>query len=133
MDTAAVTSTISSSPFTIQAVGFSSGSGTAVHIGNGFTQSYAWVIGRVNDQTLASIGPATLAADFMLNSSGLPTPATGYSYFLSTNQDPSNLVDSDVVVSYAPAPEPTALALLAPAVGAMLLRRRKSAKAASQA
>jgi fibronectin-binding autotransporter adhesin len=118
LDTVAVTAT-PGSPFTVQAVGF--GSPTSVTIGGSNTQSYSWTIARASDASLS----ANLLANFSLNTSGMPAPATGYGYSLSAQADPSNLSDSDLVVNYAPVPEPTALALLAPAAGAMLLRRRK--------
>jgi fibronectin-binding autotransporter adhesin len=128
MDTVSVTSA-AGSPFTINAFGFSNGSSSPVNIGN--SQSYAWVIARVNDTSLSSIGPATLAAQFALNTTNLPTPASGWGYQLSTQADPTS--GSDLVVSYAPAPEPTALMLLAPAAGAMFLRRRRRAGKAQTA
>ncbi|HEY2589792.1 MAG TPA: PEP-CTERM sorting domain-containing protein, partial [Tepidisphaeraceae bacterium] len=71
-------------------------------------------------------------AEFALNTANLPTPANGWAYMLSTQPDPT-LGMSDLVVSYAPAPEPSALMLLAPAAGAMLLRRRRKAGLAEAA
>jgi len=121
LDTVAVTAT-PGSPFTVQAVGF--GSPTSVTIGGSNTQSYSWTIASATDASLS----ANLLANFSLNTSGMPAPATGYGYFLSAQAISG---DSDLVVNYAPVPEPTALALLAPAAAAMLLRRRRAAAARS--
>lgn len=123
MDTVAVTS-FSGSPFTINAFGFTNGSSNIVRIGPANTQAYAWVIARVNDSSFSNIGPASLAAQFALNTSNLPAPAGGWGYMLSTQPDPTAGM-SDLVVSYVPTPEPSALMLLAPAAAAMFLRRRR--------
>jgi fibronectin-binding autotransporter adhesin len=132
MDTINVTS-FSGSPFTVTAFGFHGGGSNAVNIGGSNTQSYAWVVARVNDGTLGSITPANLAAQFALNTANLPAPANGWGYMLSTQPDPTMGGASDLVVSYSPAPEPTELMLLAPAAGAMLLRRRRNAAKGKQA
>lgn len=116
----------SSTPFVIQAVGF--GSQSNVTIGGSNTQDYSWVIAHTLDQSVT----ANLVANLSLNTSGMPAPATGYGYYLTADMDPSG-TGSDLVVNYAPVPEPTALALLAPAAGAMLLRRRRKAGAAQPA
>lgn len=129
LDTLAVSAT-PSNPFTIQAVPIQSGSGTAVAIGGSNKQSYSWVIARAND---GSINAANLLANFALNASAMPAPAYSYGYSLSTQMDPTIPADSDLIVNYAPTPEPTALALLAPAAGAMLLRRRRLARVALHA
>lgn len=126
LDTAAVTAT-PGSPFVIQGVGI--GSPTSVNIGGSNKQSYSWTIARAGDASFSRSLVANLLANtqLQLNSSGLPAPATGYGYYLSGQNDPSLPSETDLVVSYAPVPEPTALALLAPAAGAMLLRRRRKA------
>jgi autotransporter-associated beta strand protein len=126
LDTAAVTAT-PGSPFMVQAAGY--GAPTSVNIGGSNAQSYSWTIARANDASFSKSLVASLLANtqLQLNSSGLPVPAAGYSYYLSGQNDPSLPSDTDLVVNYAPVPEPTALALLAPAAAAMLLRRRRKA------
>lgn len=120
VDTLAVPA--SGTPFTIQAVGF--GSQTGVTIGGSNTQDYSWVIAHAADASIT----ANLLANLSLNTTGMPAPATGYGYYLSADTDPTS--GSDLVINYAPVPEPAALALLAPAAGAMLLRRRRKTGAA---
>lgn len=110
------------SPFFVQAVGFGTQSASGVQIGGSFTQDYSWVIAHAGD---TSISPS-LVADLYLNPSGLPSPAAGYGYYLTADNDPTG--GTDLVVNYAPVPEPTALVLLAPAAGALLLRRRRAAR-----
>lgn len=117
-----------SNAFTIQAVGFgtgNTGSTTAVNIGNGYTQQYSWTIAQFTSGGSGGSSNATILADLSLNVSGLPAAATGYKYYLSEVSDTSVSGDEDLVINYAPAPEPTALCLLAPAAGALMLRRRR--------
>lgn len=71
---------------------------------------------------------AGLLAAFSLDTTSLPKPASGYQYFLSTQLDPS-ASNTDLVVNYAPVPEPTAMLLVAPAAAGLMLRRRRRATA----
>lgn len=115
--------------FTIQAVGFNSptGGSSPVNIGNGYTQDYSWTIAQFTSGGSGGSSNATILADLSLNVSGLPAPAPGYSYYLSEVADTAVSGDEDLVVNYAPAPEPATLCLLAPAAGALMLRRRRAA------
>ena len=119
--------------FTVEAVGFSSGTtqtsngGSSITLTNNNTMpaaSYSWVIARVN-QAYNPTTAATLLASLSLDTTGLPAPASGYQYFLSTQQDPS-INNTDLVISYAQAPEPTGLALLGLGAGALMIRRRRT-------
>lgn len=132
LDTAIVSAT-PGSPFVVQALGY--GSPTSVNIGGSNTQSYSWTIARANDASFSQGLVANLQANnqLYLNSSGLPAPATGYRYFLSGQGDPSIPTATDLVVNYAPVPEPTSLGLLGLGAGAMLLRRRRKANLAQTA
>jgi hypothetical protein len=88
--------------------------------------SYSWVITRVNQ----AYNPATaqgFLASLSLDTSGLPKTASGYQYFLTTQADPS-ASDTDLVVNYAPAPEPGSCMLLGLGAGALLVRRRRHRK-----
>lgn len=127
----ASTTSGTSNAFTVEAFGFqgatnSGAGGSAIPItGNTMPSSnYSWVISRVG-QTFNPTTAATLLASLSLDTTNLPAPASGYSYFLSAQSDPGIATDTDLVVNYAPVPEPTALFLLAPAAGALLLRRRR--------
>jgi hypothetical protein len=128
-----------SSAFTVQGVGFVSGTsvqgGTpvtytpgagsnTVSSGQMATTPYSWVIAQVPTATVPVSTLQSLLANLSLNTSGLPAPASGYQYFLSAQQDPS-LADADLVVNYAPVPEPTALSLLGLGAGALMIRRRR--------
>lgn len=127
VDTIAVSAT-PTSPFTIDVANFTSGnSGTQVTFGP--TQAFSWTIARASDASLT----ANILADLAVNSSAVTGVPSGGSFYLTTQSDPNTAGDSDLVVNYAPAPEPTALALLAPAAGAMLLQRRRKLKAACRA
>jgi hypothetical protein len=112
--------------FTIQAVSFSSGAliqgGGPVITGG--TSPYSWVIARVGGTYNASSAQSLLAG-LSLDTNGLPAAASGWQYFLSAQGDPFN-GGTDVVVNYAPAPEPTGLALFGLGAGAMLVRRRRA-------
>ena len=108
--------------FTVQAVGFTP-TGTATNpviIGTGTDPSYSWTIARIANVT----GGAGILANLSLNTAGLPAASPGYNYYLSTQQD-TNPADTDLVINYVPAPEPSALLLLAPAAGLLARRRRK--------
>jgi hypothetical protein len=69
-------------------------------------------------------GGAGILANLSLNTAGLPAASPGYNYYLSTQPD-TNPADTDLVINYVPAPEPSALLLLAPAAGLLARRRRK--------
>lgn len=135
MDGVSVNSTASgSNAFTVEAVAFSSGNtqtssgGSSITLTNNNTTmpagSYSWVIARIN-QSYNPTTAAVLLADLSLDTTGMPQPASGYEYFLSAQGDPSASSDTDLVLNYAPSPEPTALLLLAPAAGGLMLRRRR--------
>lgn len=128
-NTFGTTSSGTSNAFTIEATSFSSGttvSGGSPVATNGATMgttSYSWVIARVNQSYSATAGQALLA-NLSLDVSGLPKTASGYEYFLSTQADPA-ASDTDLVISYAPVPEPTGLVLIGLATGGVALRRRR--------
>jgi autotransporter-associated beta strand protein len=131
LDALAVTATPSDA-FTIQAVSFipSTGSPTnAVTIGGANTTNYSWTIARVGTGTGAAPNLAGILANLSLNTAGLPAPADGYGYFLGVQTDTANSSDTDLVINYAPTPEPSALALFAPFAGLLLHRRRWRAPA----
>jgi autotransporter-associated beta strand protein len=137
MDTVGVNSTVgttasgSTNAFTIQATSFTSNlanGGSPIPITGGTmpATSYSWVITRVNQ----AYNPATaqgFLASLSLDTSGLPKTASGYQYFLTTQADPS-ASDTDLVVNYAPAPEPGSCMLLGLGAGALLVRRRRHRK-----
>lgn len=129
MDSLSTDSTASgTNAFTIQAVAFTSNitqtsfGGSAIPVSNNTmpANSYSWVIARIN-----SVPPAGLLANLSLATTEMPKPATGYGYFLNLQPDPGFSGNTDLVVNYAPVPEPTTLCLLAPAAAALLLRRRR--------
>lgn len=129
--TVGTTASGSTNAFTVQGSFITSGApqngGSAISLTGGTTMpatSYSWVITRVN----AAYNPATaqgFLASLSLDTSGLPQAASGYQYFLTTQADPS-AADTDLVVNYAPAPEPGSCLLLGLGAGAMLLRRRRN-------
>ena len=129
LDTLSVNSTISASTstgtsnaFTIQATDFSSNGTNSFSNGS----SYSWVIARVNQAYNAGSAQQVLAS-LSLDTSGLPAAASGYQYFLSSQADPGNSIGAmDLVVNYAPVPEPAGLTLLGLGAGAMMIRRRRS-------
>lgn len=132
IDNLAVTST-SSNAFTIQAVSFNStiSGGTQIPVSGGTmpAANYSWVVAQVRSGTVA--GLQSLMANLSLNTTGLPTPAAGYQYFLNAQSDPGGGAGADLVVNYAPVPEPTGLALLGMGAGAMMVRRRRRVGAAA--
>jgi fibronectin-binding autotransporter adhesin len=127
--TVGTTASGSTNAFTVQATSFSSNvpnGGSSIPITGGTmpATSYSWVITRVNQ----AFNPATaqgFLASLSLDTSGLPKTASGYQYFLTTQPDPS-AGDTDLVVNYAPAPEPGSCLLLGLGAGAMLRRRRRN-------
>lgn len=125
VDSISTSSLSPTSQFTVNAVGFAGSGSSPVNFSNG--TSYAWVIAHAADTTVANLQAQIMAGDFVLNTSGTLTSSSyngqNYGYGLDAQTDPFG--GSDLVVNYAPVPEPTALALLAPAAGAMLLRRRR--------
>jgi hypothetical protein len=139
MDSVSVNSTVgtpgspTNNAFTIEAVSFTrtdtiSGGSKVTTTGSGaslaLTQNpYSWVIARVN-QAYNPTNAAGLLAALSLDTTNLPKPASGYQYFLSAQGDPSASA-TDLVVNYAPVPEPAALTLLAPAAAGLMLRRRR--------
>lgn len=136
LDTLSLSSTIgastlsgTSNAFTIQAVSFSSGAlidgGSAV-VTNGAqmgTNPYSWVIARVG-QAYNQSAAQSLLAGLSLNTVAMPSPASGYKFFLNAQLDPFN-GGTDLVVNYAPVPEPTGLTLFGLGAAAMLVRRRR--------
>lgn len=119
--------------FTIQAVGFTP-SGTAsnpVTIGTSNDPYYSWTIARVGGTNGNPPDLSGILANLSLNTSGLPAPAPGYSYYLTTQQDPQIASDSDIVMNYSPVPEPSSALLLASAAGLLIRRRRRSTIAAT--
>lgn len=132
MDAVTAGTASNSTPFTVEAYGFNLGSeqSSPVTIGNGSAQSYSWAVARVtyvnNGSGLVAATSTTLApllADLSLNTNGLPQAASGYEYFLNAQNDP--LGGADLVVNYAPVPEPTALSLLGMGAAALMIRRRR--------
>lgn len=139
LDTLAVSSTIGASTstgttnaFTIEGVGFNgtAATGGSPVIASG-TTPYSWVIARVG-QSYSALNPAQLLASLSFDTTNLPRPASGYQYFLSAQQDPGNAAASDLVVSYAPVPEPTGLALFAAGAGLLVTRRRRKSQSDAQ-
>jgi hypothetical protein len=82
------------------------------------------VIARVG-QPYSALNPAQLLASLSFDTTNLPRPASGYQYFLSAQQDAGNAALSDLVVNYAPVPEPTSLMLFAAGAGVLVSRRRR--------
>lgn len=133
MDGVSVNSTASgTNAFTVEAVYITSGNtqtssgGSAITLTNNNTTmpatSYSWVIARINQAYSSTY--QSLLANLSLDTTSMPTPASGYEYFLSVQGDPS-AGDTDLVLNYAPAPEPTSVLLLAPAAGGLMCRRRR--------
>lgn len=119
--------------FTIQAIGFTPTSGATsnpVTIGTSNDPYYSWTIARVGGTNGNPPDLSGILANLSLNTNGLPAPAPGYSYYLTTQQDPQMASDSDIVVNYSPAPEPSSALLLASAAGLLVRRRRRSAPGA---
>jgi len=131
LDTLSVTATPVGA-FTIQAVGFTGGTASnPVTIGTGNSTYYSWTIARIGTGTGTAPNLSGILADLSLNTSAMPTPAVGYSYYLTTQVDPSISSDTDLVANYGPTiavPEPTAIGLLlAPTAGLLIRRRRRRA------
>lgn len=119
---ASTSSGTATNAFTIQATDFSSQPGNSSFSN---TSSYSWVIARVN-QLYSNTAASQLLASLTLNVAGMPAPASGYQYFLSSQADPGNSTGAfDLVVNYAPVPEPTSLAFVGLSAGTLLLRRRR--------
>lgn len=82
------------------------------------TKSYRWVAANMP----AGQATGNLANVFALNVSGFPSLNGTFSASIDSTDDPGY---TDLVISYAATPEPSALTLVAAGVGCTLLRRRR--------
>lgn len=121
----------SGSQFNIQVVPIGS-SAASFNASNSYTWTIADVTGgavTVNGTTYRGNSPSTLAslqaalqAALALNTSALPASNNNFSIIATSD----NASGDDILISYAPTPEPSALALLGIGTGAMMIRRRRT-------
>lgn len=120
MNALAVNASAGGFTINISSIGAASGGGS---FNPGLT--YAWVVANVP----AASGPTNLAAAnaALAVNSGSFTPSGGVfsALFEAPSNDPGN---TDLVVTFTPAPEPTSVMLFGIGAGALLMRRRRAAR-----